>query len=97
MQYVACKFRSEDTRSYTYEWDGEPLAVGDAVKVPDRSGDGWKRVEVVSISDQAPTFACKPILGKLEPEPEGEAQPTASAGAQDDADDALLRSIAEGN
>lgn len=68
-QYVACKFRSEDTRSYTYHNDGEPVAVGDLVKVADARSDGWKRVEVVSVSDQAPTFATKPILGKLEPEP----------------------------
>ena len=78
MLYVACKFRSTDTRSYNYEYDGdEPLAVGDMVKVPDRDGDGRKRVEVVSISDQAPSFPCKPILGKVEPEPEGEAAETA--------------------
>lgn len=64
MKYVACKFRSADTRSYTYEWDGEPLAVGDFVKVDERGG-GWKRVEVVSISDEKPPFACKPILGKI--------------------------------
>lgn len=38
-QYVACKFRSEDARSYTYHNDGEPVAVGDLVKVADRSGD----------------------------------------------------------
>lgn len=69
-KYVACKFRSEDTRSYTYTWDGEPLAVGDMVKVADAKSDGWKRVEVVSISDEAPSFACKPILGRVEPEPE---------------------------
>lgn len=25
--YVACKFRPEDTRSYTYAWDGDPLAA----------------------------------------------------------------------
>lgn len=75
MMYVACKFRSEDSRSYTYEYDGdEPLEVGDAVKVPDRSGDGRKRVEVVSISDDAPPFACKPILGKLEQETESESE-----------------------
>jgi hypothetical protein len=63
--FVACKFRSSDSRSYTYEWTGEPLAPGDFVKVADRSGDGWKRVEVVSITDVAPSFACKPILAKL--------------------------------
>lgn len=63
-QFVACKFRSTDTRSFTYHYDGaEPLTVGDLVKVPDRSGDGWKRVEVVSITDEAPSFPTKEILG----------------------------------
>lgn len=66
--YVACKFRPDDSRSYTYTWDGEPLAIGDVVKVADRSGDGWKRVTVASITDQAPPFPCKPILGRYEPE-----------------------------
>jgi len=68
-QYVACKFRTEDTRSYTYHNDGEPVAVGDLLKVADRDGDGWKRVHCVSIGDTAPTFPTKPILGKVEPEP----------------------------
>lgn len=73
-KFVACKFRSTDSRSFTYHYDGEEaLAVGDMVKVPDRSGDGWKRVEVVQIGDDAPPFATKPIIGKIEPEPEGEA------------------------
>lgn len=63
-QYVACKFRPTDTRTYTYVWDGEPLAPGDEVKVPDNKSDGWKRVTVDSVSDQAPPFACKPILGR---------------------------------
>jgi hypothetical protein len=40
------------------------------VKVPDNRSDGWKRVTVVSISDQAPSFACKPILGKIDPDAE---------------------------
>lgn len=66
--YVAVKFRPEDTRTYTYEWAGEPLVPGDEVKVPDNRSDGWKRVTVVSVSDEAPPFACKPILGKVEPE-----------------------------
>jgi len=71
MQFVACKFRVSDTRTYTYTWDGEPLNEGDTVRVEDRSGDGWKKVYVVSTSDQAPPFACKPILGKhVEPEHE---------------------------
>lgn len=70
MQYVQCKFRREDTRSYTYAYDGAvELAIDDEVKVPDRSGDGWKRVYVTAITDEAPSFPCKPILGKVEPEP----------------------------
>ena len=69
--YVACKFRPTDSRSYTYAYDGaEPLAPGDFVKVDDARSDGCKRVEVVSISDQAPPFACKPILGKIDPDAE---------------------------
>lgn len=68
--YVACKFRPTDTRTYTYQWDREPLFPGDMVKVPDRAGDGWQRVEVVFVTDEAPKFACKSILGKLEPEPD---------------------------
>lgn len=73
-QYVACKFREEDTRSYTYQWDGEPLAVGDLVKVADNRSDGWKRVIVTAVDGDKPPFDCKPILGKVEaPDPEPEA------------------------
>lgn len=75
-QYVACKFRPEDRRSYTYHNDGEPVAPGDVVKAPGRSEDGWQRVHVVSVSDEEPSFATKPILGKVEPE-----EPTLDLGA----------------
>lgn len=81
MQYVACKFRSEDKRTYTYEWDGEPLTKGDIVKVPDKSGDGWQRVTVDAVSADAPPFACKPILGLFNPDTEPDAD------APDDGDD----------
>jgi hypothetical protein len=81
--YVACKFRPEDRRTYTYEWDGEPLNKGDIVKVPDKSGDGWQRVTVDAISDEAPAFACKPILGLYNPDLEPE---TARAPATDPLD-----------
>ena len=74
-RYYACKFRSTDSRSYTYHHDGDEFAVGDFVRVEDRSGDGWKRVEVVAVSDQPPSFATKPILC-LHTEPEAD---TASA------------------
>lgn len=90
-QFIACKFRSTDTRSFTYHYDGEePIAVGDTVRVPDARADGWKRVEVVSITDEAPPFPTKPILGKLEPEPDREpaagAAPAATGGDPIDAE-----------
>lgn len=69
MQFVAVKFRPEDSRTYTYANDDEPVAIGDEVKVPDNRSDGWKRVTVVGVTDEEPKFACKPILGKIEPEP----------------------------
>ncbi|SNT20224.1 hypothetical protein [Sphingopyxis indica] len=85
-QFVACKFRSSDTRTYTYANDGDPVAPGDMVKVPDRSGDGWKRVHVVSISDDAPPFECKPILG-LAPQEEDAAPETETAADPLDGDE----------
>lgn len=87
--YVACKFRPEDSRSYTYAWDGEPLNKGDFVKVPDKSGDGWKRVTVDSISDRAPPFACKPILGIYNPdvEPDEADKPAETSSNPLDADE----------
>lgn len=79
-QFVACRFRPTDARQFTYHYDGEePLAAGDMVKVPDRSGDGWKRVEVVSISDEPPPFPTKPILGHFDPAPEDELEDAAPA------------------
>lgn len=64
-QFVKCVFRPGDSRTYTYANDGEPVASGDWVKVPDNRGnDGaWKRVQVVEVTDVVPPFACKPILG----------------------------------
>lgn len=70
-QYVACKLRPTDKKSFTYHYDGEEvLFAEDSVKVPDRSGDGWKRVTVVAVSDEAPPFPTKGIIGKIEPESE---------------------------
>jgi hypothetical protein len=63
-QYVACKFRVGDTRTFTYRNDGEPVHEGDVVRVPDRSSDGWKKVFVVSVTDEEPPFATKSILGR---------------------------------
>lgn len=82
-QFVAVKFRSSDKRTWAYHWDGAPVACGDVVKVPDRSGDGWQRATVHAITDERPAFETKALLGTLEgpglppsdlPEPEGPAQ-----------------------
>jgi hypothetical protein len=62
-QYVACKFRIADTRTFTYSNDGPPVAEGDQVRVPDRSGEGWKKVFVVSVTDVEPPFPTKAIIG----------------------------------
>lgn len=60
-QFVGCAFRREDTRLYTYHWDGErPL-------VP---GDGWRRVYVREVHFTRPAFETKPVLGIAEPEEE---------------------------
>lgn len=69
-KYVACRFAPDDKRTYTYAWDGDELFPGDRVKVPDNRSDGWKRVTVVSVTDETPPFACKPILGRVEDVPE---------------------------
>lgn len=89
--YVACKFRSTDTRTYTYSWNGEPLAPGDFVKVEDARSDGWKRVEVVSVSDEAPPFPCKPILGKIDPDAEILAKLEAAPNSTTDALDSPMQ------
>lgn len=67
-QYVACKFRPDDRRSYTYHFDGEPLAAGDEVKIAGRGDEGWQRVYVVAVSDEQPPFDTKPIIEKIQPE-----------------------------
>ena len=62
-QFIACKFRENDTRTYTYRNDGEPVLPGDIVVTTDRRGDGLQKLFVVGILDEAPPFECKPILG----------------------------------
>lgn len=68
-QFVACKFRPTDKRTYEYHWDGDPLQRGDEVKVPHKSGDGFIRALVESVSEAPPAFSTKAILGKAEPIP----------------------------
>lgn len=73
--YVAVRFNPNQSRTYTYRHDGdEPLEAGQMVRVPaPRDEDGWKAVEVESVTDEEPPFACKPILGLHTPEDEGNA------------------------
>jgi hypothetical protein len=58
-QFVAVKFRVGDSRPTPMRGMAEPLHDGDTVRVEDRSGDGWKKVFVVSTTDEAPPFQCK--------------------------------------
>lgn len=73
--FVACKFRPDDTRTYTYTWDGEPLAPGDMVRVPDARSGGEKRVIVAEFGVEKPRFDCRPILGRYEPDEVPEPEP----------------------
>jgi hypothetical protein len=72
-QYIACQFANSG-RTYTYHNDGEPLAVGDQVKVETRNGR--QVVDVVELVAEPPRFETKPILNKIEPEPADETTST---------------------
>lgn len=65
-QFIKVRFGPLDARRYTYLNAGDPVAIGDFVKVPDaRNPDSWKRVEVMETGVQEPNFVCKEILGKV--------------------------------
>ena len=72
-QFCKCKFRSSDTRTYTYRNDGAPVAVGDRVEVEAPRDEGKVVVEVAEIDVPEPPFACKPILGLAPPKEEQQA------------------------
>lgn len=78
-QFVECKFREADLRAYTYRNDSEPVEIGDRVAVETTRGETV--VTVVGIREEPPAFDCKPILRKVEPEPE-EGADTAEDGAE---------------
>jgi uncharacterized protein YhfF len=61
-QLVAVQFNPWDQRSYTYHNDGEPVAVGDQVRVLTTKGE--KIVTVAALPQEQPTFETKPIVGK---------------------------------
>lgn len=74
--WVACKFREGDTRTYSYAYDGEEVfEAGDKVRVPDRSGDGWKVVIVDHVHHDEPPFTCKAVIGRHVEEPKDEELP----------------------
>ena len=64
-QFLACEFKPGGRR-YTYVNEGEPVAIGDLVKVATRGS-----IQVITVADVAieePPFECKPIIGKHIPE-----------------------------
>lgn len=60
-QFITCKFREHDTRTYTYVNNGPPVAAGDTVRCESRDGNGYQRITVVEVDVAEPSFACKPI------------------------------------
>lgn len=73
-QLVAVAFREGDQRTYTYHNDGEPVAIGDRVMIPNRSG-GQQRAFVVALPTEAPQFETKAIIGLAPPADEPPAVP----------------------
>lgn len=64
-RYVAVRFKPQDSRTYTYHFDGEQLGAGDQVVVSTNRGPAT--VTVVSVSDEKPSFETRPIIGKERP------------------------------
>lgn len=65
-QYLRCTF-SPGGKIYVYHNDGEPVVAGDECKVPSATDEkAWSRVFVVEVMMQAPAFATKPILGRID-------------------------------
>lgn len=63
MKHLSVKFNPWDRRTYTYEYDPSEATYepGDEIIVPSPQGD--KVVTVESLVDQAPSFACKAVIG----------------------------------
>lgn len=64
-QFVACRFKAEEKRLYTFHNDGDACAAGDFVEVELRDGSK-KTVEVAALVDNQPTFPTAPVLSKVE-------------------------------
>jgi hypothetical protein len=62
--FIAVKFNPNDSRSYTYTYEGsEQIEPGDFVVVETR--EGRKAVEVAAVDVAEPAFRCKPISAIL--------------------------------
>lgn len=67
-QFVVCRFKPWDQRTYTYHNDGEPVAAGDSVMVETKKG--LATVEVMSVTADEPPFETKAIVGRAPVEQE---------------------------
>lgn len=59
-KYVGVKFSATDRRTYTYHDDTADAQIGDKVEVDTMRGRST--VEVVTVTEERPPFATKPIL-----------------------------------
>lgn len=62
-QYVMIEFHPNDTRSYMYHNDGDPIANGERVEVMTKQGK--QAVTVVGVGYPVPKFETKPIIGRV--------------------------------
>jgi len=64
-QFIAVSLAA-GKRTYTYHNDGEPVQIGDKVKLPaPRGEDGWIP-GIVEAVVSAPSFGTKPVIGIIE-------------------------------
>lgn len=66
-QYLDCKFRPDDHRSYCYHNDGDALAIGDKAEVETDRGIVTVTIAGIWPSDRTPIFKTKPIVGRAQP------------------------------
>ena len=59
-EYVAVRFGTPGSRTYTYHNDSIPVFPGDRVQVPSRKG-GWTETTVDHITREVPPFPTKEI------------------------------------
>lgn len=59
--FIAVKFRDEDSRNYTYAYNGEDEIHPGSYVVVDARGDR-KMVRVTDVDLPEPKFDCKPVL-----------------------------------